>query len=117
MIFIIYSLILFSIISLLRNTIKNSNINTNNSPKILIYIYFYQKLLNCFQFLGLFIFLIKITPLKKFFFIIPFKLMIYHFIFLLNIFIKDFVISTDFNINLHIQLISGLMFLDTIKIT
>ena len=119
MIFITYSLIIFLLIALLRNKIRNSkNINHKSLPRNLIYIYFYQKILSSFQLLGFFLFLTKVTPLKKYFLINSIRLTIYHFIYSLNSVLKEIGLPENkFNINFHTNIINSLMFLDTIKIS
>ena len=91
------------------------NLNGENLPKFLLAVIFYNKLLLSMQIIGFFLFLMNVNPMNLYFFLPNYKIVTYHIITLLTLFLRDIKLQYMGNLSRHTNIINLLMFVDTLK--
>ena len=118
MILFIYSLFLMFIVYKINQYIssKTKNLNQDELPKFLLTIILYNKLLLSMQIAAFFMFVSSINPINLYIFLPHYKIIFYHIITFLTLFLRDIKLESLGHLSNHTNLINVLMFLDTLKV-
>lgn len=118
MIIIIYNIILFGILQIIKKKMKSTEIlqDSKKLPQFLLLAFLYQKILSSVQVIAFFLFFIKLTPFKAWFYLSNFKIIVYHIIYLIVSIIKELYVENSINTRIHSSIITLLMLIDSFKI-
>lgn len=117
MILLFYTLFLLFIIYNLNNYISNiQNISVQeNMAQFLLTLLFQNKLITSMQIMAAYIFVFNINPISFYLFLPTSKIIIYHIIIFLSLFLKDVKLNEFGKLKIHTYVINLLIILDSIK--
>ena len=117
MILLFYTVFLIFIIYNLNNSISNiQNVPVQeNMAQFLLTILFHNKLITSMQIMAAYIFVCNINPISFYLFLPTSKIIIYHIIIFLSLFLKDIKLGEIGKLKIHTYIINFLIILDSIK--
>lgn len=117
MILLFYTVFLIFIIYNLNNYISNTqNISAQeNIAQFLLTLLVHNKLITSMQIIAAYIFLCNTNPISFYLFLPTSKIIIYHIVIFLNLFLKDVKLNEFGKLKIHTYVINLLMIFDSIK--